>query len=429
MKYLIYAGIAPGANPTVNELLTKKVDAGGNVGNLLFINAVAQSLCVNGDEIYSITHYRAEFSDLDIEKINSEYDAFILPLADAFRDDNISQLEKLTVTVKKLRIPCVVIGVGLRAEYDADLSIPRKFDDAVKYFVEAVLEKSSCISIRGQVTGNYLKRLGFAEDRDYMVIGCPSMCMAATHTGINIRNVEKITNLAINGNDLAPENVIAMIRKAITDHPNAYVIQQRESEMADVFLGRFSDYAGNAFRVPGSLYGKELYSKLVKENKIRYFSNIYRWVEFLQGMDFCLNSRFHGTVVSLMAGTPSIIIPIDSRMQEMVEYHKLPSIPAKEIKITDTVEALISKVNLKAPEKVAEQNLNRYYSLLERNSLSHVDKDYILNYRIFGGRQELSWKMAEKSYSEISSVCKFGRVSRYYIDKYKNKIINKLSSF
>lgn len=113
----------------------------------------------------------------------------------------------------------------------------------------------------------------------------------------------------------------------------------------------------------------------------------------------------------------------------MVEYHKLPSIPAKEIKITDTVEALISKVNLKAPEKVAEQNLNRYYSLLERNSLSHVDKDYILNYRIFGGRQELSWKMAEKSYSEISSVCKFGRVSRYYIDKYKNKIINKLSSF
>lgn len=105
MKYLIYAGIAPGANPTVNELLTKKVDAGGNVGNLLFINAVAQSLCVNGDEIYSITHYRAEFSDLDIEKINSEYDAFILPLADAFRDDNISQLEKLTVTVKKAKDP------------------------------------------------------------------------------------------------------------------------------------------------------------------------------------------------------------------------------------------------------------------------------------------------------------------------------------
>lgn len=32
MKYLIYAGIAPGANPTVNELLTKKVDAGGKCG-------------------------------------------------------------------------------------------------------------------------------------------------------------------------------------------------------------------------------------------------------------------------------------------------------------------------------------------------------------------------------------------------------------
>ncbi len=48
MKYLVYAGIEPGANPTLQEILIKKVDVGANVGNLLFINAAAQSLSPSG---------------------------------------------------------------------------------------------------------------------------------------------------------------------------------------------------------------------------------------------------------------------------------------------------------------------------------------------------------------------------------------------
>lgn len=385
MKYLVYAGIMPGANPTINELLTKKVDAGGNVGNLLFINAVAQSLNVNGDEQFFITNYRADFSESEIDKINSEYDAFILPLADAFRDDNIAQLKKMAVSIKKMKIPCIIIGVGLRAEYDAVVDVPRRFDCVVKELVSTVLEKSGCIGVRGEITGRYLQRLGFTEDKDYMVIGCPSMCMAAVSGGVKIRDVDRILRIAINGNDLAPENVSAMLRKTIAQYPESYVVQQRESEMADIHLGRFSDYRGRTFRVPGSLYGIEIYDHLVKENRIRYFANIYRWMEFLSKVDFCLNSRFHGTVVSLMAGTPGIIIPIDSRMQEMADYHAIPSIPAKKIKAADTVEKLISRVDLKSSEKVAQYNLDRYFSFLEINSLRHVERGFVPNYRILRG--------------------------------------------
>ena len=45
----MYAGIAPRTNPSIEDLLTKKYDAGGNVGNLMFINAVGESTDPKGD--------------------------------------------------------------------------------------------------------------------------------------------------------------------------------------------------------------------------------------------------------------------------------------------------------------------------------------------------------------------------------------------
>ena len=112
---------------------------------------------------------------MDAEYVNENFDCFVIPLADAFRENFVGELNTLTRFVRKLTIPCYVIGVGLKASYEPDFTQPRPQDAAVKVFVKAVLDKSACIGVRGALTGKYLETLGFVEDRDFMVIGCPSM--------------------------------------------------------------------------------------------------------------------------------------------------------------------------------------------------------------------------------------------------------------
>jgi hypothetical protein len=148
---------------------------GGNCGNLLFINAVVRALMTDEHTEFYPTYYRADFSQAEIEFANETFDGFILPMADAFRDDNIQYLEGLTRFIERLKIPCYVIGVGLRAPYEPDLMKKRKSDSTVFNFVKAVLDHSTMIGVRGEVTGEYLNKLGFKQEKDYTVIGCPSV--------------------------------------------------------------------------------------------------------------------------------------------------------------------------------------------------------------------------------------------------------------
>ena len=348
----MYAGIAPRTNPSIEDLLTKKYDAGGNVGNLMFINAVGESTDPKGDNYVEITHYRADVTNA--ETINRNFDCFLLPLADAFRDDNVAQLKRLTALIKKLRIPCVVVGVGLRARYDSAVDEPL-----------------------------YLRHLGFREEQDFTQIGCPSMCMAGVNLKIKDVKLPQISHIALNGNDLAAENISKLFRRVLEDYPDSYIVQQRESEIADIYIGKYA--IGKKFRVDGSLYGVNLYGRMLTENRIKGFSNIYRWTEFLSKMDFCLSSRFHGTVASLLAGVPSLIIPIDSRMQEMVEYHAIPHVAASDVMETDTIFRLINMPG--------------------------------------GGYSD--WKLPEKPFLELSRSRRVGRIVKFYTKKVENKIARK----
>src|SRR5699024_12624988 len=99
----------------------------------------------------------------------------LIPLADAFRDTFIKHLKKYTELFKNLKIPVVIVGVGIKAPIGKNVNEGFPFDKEVKEFIAAVLEKSNIVGVRGQTTADYLSYLGFKEGKDHMVIGCPSM--------------------------------------------------------------------------------------------------------------------------------------------------------------------------------------------------------------------------------------------------------------
>src|SRR5699024_7513084 len=109
-------------------------------------------------------YYRINKNDADY--INETYDCYIIPLADAFRESFRSHLRRYTRLIKKLNIPVIVVGVGLSAPFEPDLDEGFPFDADVKNFVSAVLEKSNIIGVRGQITADYLTKLGFRAGVD-----------------------------------------------------------------------------------------------------------------------------------------------------------------------------------------------------------------------------------------------------------------------
>src|SRR5699024_4340902 len=170
-KYLIRSGIAATEIKRPEEMILKNL-IGGNIGNLIYAYSIYRNLMTEDVEIIP-DRYRIDEKDADM--INKNYDAYIIPLADAFRESFVENLKKYTRLFEKLTIPVIVIGVGIKAPVNKNVKDGFSFDKEVKEFVKAVLKRSNIVGVRGQITADYLSYLGFVEGVDHTVIGCPSM--------------------------------------------------------------------------------------------------------------------------------------------------------------------------------------------------------------------------------------------------------------
>ena len=140
---------------------------GGNVGNLIYAYSIYRNLTTEDVEIIP-DRYR--INEKDASEINKKYDAYIIPLADAFRESFVESLKKYTKLIEKLTIPVIVIGVGVKAPMNKRIENGFPFDNVVKEFVKAVLKRSNMIGVRGQITADYLSYLGFTEGVDHTAV-------------------------------------------------------------------------------------------------------------------------------------------------------------------------------------------------------------------------------------------------------------------
>src|SRR5699024_7376051 len=106
--------------------------------------------------------------------VNDEYDGVRLQLADAFRAVFEGQLLRTNEYVEQHRIPFVMLSGGAQLPLDGDPAALKAMEPTVKRFARAVLNGSSALSVRGEMTADYLVSLGF---KDVVVVGCPSLAL------------------------------------------------------------------------------------------------------------------------------------------------------------------------------------------------------------------------------------------------------------
>lgn len=366
INYLIRAGISPLDTFDAAYMINNN-SIGDNVGNLIYAYSVFRTLMTDSVDQIVPNYYKS--LEGKAEEINEKYDAFIIPLADAFRADFMPEMRKLTRLIKALKIPCIIVGVGLRAPFEPGAKMSYPFDEDIKEFIKAVLDKSAMVGVRGHYTSEYLKNLGFREEIDHTVIGCPSMYTNGANLEIRDINLKDDSLISINSSVLSPQNVHDFIHRVEAQFPNHYFLPQRLQEMRLLYSGMpyYHKQEGN--------YPTKITDRIYAEDRVKFFLNIPTWREFLSGVDLSIGGRLHGNIVASVSGSPSILIPHDARMRELTEYHHLTHIWAKDIDENTDLRELVAKLDFQEPVRYHKANFEHYVDFLDKNGLDHIYKD------------------------------------------------------
>lgn len=167
------------------------------------------------------------------------------------------------------------------------------------------------------------------------------------------------------------DEISRFIIDSIGDWNHTYVLAQKEMEMEGVYCGKFPGIYRGKLGNPENIFGDKLYEFLNSSQKIVTFSNIKSWIAFNREIDFCLSSRFHGGVAAMMADVPTVVIPIDSRMRELVCYHKLPFINRENIG-SETIENIFNTLDYASYKNTFIRNQDHLKSFMDLNGIPNT---------------------------------------------------------
>ena len=365
-EILIRAGKDPFTAVSGEATLTQDV-FNSNTGNYLFAHSVHKALMTASTTVVpngTLSETR-EATEKTIARVNERFDAFVIPLANAFRPEFEHRLANLTSLVRGLTIPVVVVGVGAQARLHDDMP-STGLDDTVKDFAAAVLERSASIGVRGEFTRDYLARLGFG-DAHVDIIGCPSLFLHGrdfrlpTATGA----LADDARIALNVTNGVP-GLGDLVAGLHARHPGLVFVGQDRHDLQVVLWGEEPG--------PGIDLSLPLHTRhpLYVEDKVRFPLETWSWLDYLRDFDFAVGTRLHGNVAALLAGTPALLLAHDSRTSELAAYHRLPSRPAEDLSASLTARELWEAYDPEPFDAAYPDRFATYLAFLERNGLEHV---------------------------------------------------------
>lgn len=343
-----------------DRMLSDKL-MGGNSGNLIFLESAYKLLSTRGTEI-TIDRFAPEA--LGADAINDRFDAYVIPLANAFRPTYEKDLIRYTSVIKDLKIPVVVLGAGLQSPLPY-ARVPRPFDDTVTAFVRAVLDRSGSIGVRGEYSADYLRNLGFS---DVEVIGCPSMFLHGDRFTVTKRTptLERDARIGIN---ITPR-VLAMgpiIMSHVERYPNLRYIGQEKDVLKMLLRGEDQKTARETSPIP-----IHLSHPLYRDDKTRFFVDPWPWMDYLRRTDFVFGTRIHGNIVSLVAGTPSYVFAHDTRTLELARYFEIPHQVMADVPPTVDAAELYAEADYRGLMDGHAARFRTFIDYLERHGLHHV---------------------------------------------------------
>jgi len=288
-----------------------------NSGNLVFLQAAHKILATSNTEVVPD---RLRVEPRDAGAINERYDAYAIPLANAFRLSFEPILIRMTRLIERLRIPVVILGVGAQANLRYEFDRLRPMEPSIRAFTRAVLDRSPSIGVRGEATHDYLRSLGF---RDVEVIGCPSMFLYGADLRVEKR-AERLDRDARVALTVSPyvKQMGDVVMRHVERYPNLAYIAQDIATLRLLLWGGSRSASAQASKLP-----VHLSHPLFRENRVRFYVDPWPWIADLRTFNFSFGTRIHGTIAAILAGTPACVFAHDSRTLELARYFGIPHRP------------------------------------------------------------------------------------------------------
>lgn len=336
-----------------------------NSGNLLFPYSIISNILTENITIETCSRIP---SPTEADAINEKYDMLLLPFANAFRPTFVNQLRRWTDLINAVKIPCVVVGVGAQCGLDFSSQTKFDFDDDVKDFCAAVASKSASIGVRGELTYEYLKRLGFGSVT--RVIGCPSMYMfGAELPPLKSKKHglcrSKLKTISVNSKNNDSDEV----KRFLFNEENNYIfISQENIDYGIVYSGMPRDEKADGF------YPLNINNKVFMNDRARFCINVPSWLKLLQSVDFSIGTRIHGNIAAVLAGTPTFIIATDSRVIELARYHNIPHKTPKELDFSKSIKDIYRETDFTTVYKGHKERYKNFADFLRVNGLTPIEQ-------------------------------------------------------
>ncbi|MBN2980611.1 polysaccharide pyruvyl transferase family protein [Cohnella algarum] len=331
-------------NP-LDSIDEKLKSVGGNTGNIAYISALR--------EIFNAT--QIHYTELNSALLEDKFDTYIVGnlswiIEDKPIDPYFYNCFRKIIEKGKKFIP---ISVGTQtAKYKKDF----KYHPTTLTWLKEINEQA-IIACRGEYTANVLSSNGV---KNIEVIGCPSL-FHKLDSDFKIYKKDQI-------------NKNAKIASGITPWPNRNMELQKVKDFFEFIMKNQFEFieqtnalwvehitkADSNFNDKLQVYLKE-YSKM--------FFNIGEWRSYCNTLDFSFGGRFHGNVIPLLEGVPSLFITIDARTREMCEYFKFPFIDIGEFDFNLTAQELYDMADYSDFNKHYKSLYLKFEQFAEKNGL------------------------------------------------------------
>lgn len=328
-----YGAFPAAMEPTSRNIMIK---SGMNVGNFAFWSAACE--LVEGKKV--LVPFGAKPEDF-----RGKIDLLLIPAANWLNQRQ--DFGWLADLVEELAVPTVVLGLG--AQSDKQDEFPQ-LKPGTQRFLQAASKLAPFIAVRGEYTARACKSYGIDNVE---ALGCPSILLnRKMDLGSEIEKKwnRTVDRLAIHSLNIKPHSAAAerrLLRWAL-ERNDADLILQAPRELVMVVANEQLPEAADREidrldRVLQSDISREVLQSAVKRRGYIPFS-ADSWRFFLSFFSHSVNTRIHGTVMSLMAEVPSICFLHDTRTRELCDVLGIPSLESHLAEQFDTPEDLFAAV-------------------------------------------------------------------------------------
>ncbi|MDD3138299.1 MAG: glycosyltransferase [Lachnospiraceae bacterium] len=308
---------------TRNTFENKMEGVGYNTGNMVFSHALQ-------DQLNPVLWEKEEFGP---NRVGIKARG-VLPCANfIFPGSNKVAINNL-IKLYRCPFPVTPIGLGAQAELKQTAEeVVASLKPHTVAMLKMMSRKTATIGVRGTFTAQCLEQLNI---NNYKVIGCPSFY--SKHMEENLHNMKEpnLSKVLINSslNDSMGRELLELGKKVNAE----WIIQQPEE---------------------------------IEGIKTNIFFDMEEWNHYLDNekFTFAIGTRFHGNMVALQKGIPTLWIVHDKRTEELVKALQLPHIYQEQMAEIDSLQDLFSFCNYTKLSKVYPQLESFYESFLKENHL------------------------------------------------------------